>query len=122
MAVVISEYQKFIYGQAMSKQIIPGAAHGFKPVNVPALQPVEALRDIGMQIRAARRNQGLRIDDAASLCGVSVDLLSRLENGKGGIGTDKVLRVMSGLGLELIVAHKGHAGLRALLHEEARHG
>ncbi|MGW8629718.1 HipA N-terminal domain-containing protein [Streptomyces albidoflavus] len=44
------------------------------------------------QIRAARRRQALHIDDAASLCGVSVDLLSRLENGKGSVGTDKVLQ------------------------------
>ncbi len=33
----------------------------------------------------SRRVSGLRIDDAAPLCGVSVDLLSRLENGQSGV-------------------------------------
>ena len=89
---------------------------------LPCVQPVQALRDIGAQIRAARRRQALRIDDAASLCGVSVDLLSRLENGKGSVGTDKVLQVLAGLGLELFVAPKGHAGLRGLVQQDMTHG
>lgn len=89
---------------------------------LPTVQPVKALSDIGAQIRAARRRQALRIDDAASLCGVSVDLLSRLENGKGSVGTDKVLAVMAGLGMELFVAPKGHSGLRALIHQDVTHG
>lgn len=88
-------------------------------VNLPTVQPVKVLLDIGAQIRAARRRQALRIDDAASLCGVSVDLLSRLENGKGGVGTDSVLRILDGLGLELLVVPKGHAGIRALLRQHA---
>ncbi len=89
---------------------------------LPDVQPVKVLRDIGEQIRAARRHQALRIDDAASLCGVSVDLLSRLENGKGSVGTDKVLLVMAGLGLELFVAPKGHSGVRALVQQDTTHG
>jgi len=89
---------------------------------LPSVQPVKALCDIGAQIRAARRHQALRIDDAASLCGVSVDLLSRLENGKGSVGTDKVLQVLAGLGLELFVAPKGHSGMRALIQQDMTHG
>ncbi|CAN5915932.1 hypothetical protein BH11PSE8_BH11PSE8_22690 [soil metagenome] len=51
-----------------------------------AAPPPELLRAtdagaLGPAIRARRRAQSLRIDDAASLSGVSVDLLSRLENG-----------------------------------------
>lgn len=88
----------------------------------PCIQTVTALGDIGAQIRAARQRQSLRIDDAASLCGVSVDLLSRLENGKGSVGTDKVLRVLAGLGLELFVVAKGHSGMRALVQQDIRHG
>lgn len=89
---------------------------------LPCVQPVTTLRDIGAQIRAARRRQTLRIDDAASLCGVSVDLLSRLENGKGSVGTDKVLQVLAGLGLELFVVAKGHSGMRALVQQDITHG
>jgi transcriptional regulator with XRE-family HTH domain len=92
------------------------------PPDLPRVQPVTTLRDIGAQIRAARQRQGLRIDDAASLCGVSVDLLSRLENGKGSVGTGKVLLVMAALGMELLVAPKGHQGLRALVQQEMTDG
>jgi transcriptional regulator with XRE-family HTH domain len=42
----------------------------------------------------------LRIDDAASYCGVSQDLLSRLENGKP-VGSNKLMKVLAGLGLSL---------------------
>lgn len=75
---------------------------------LPAVQLVSDLADIGRQVRAHRKLQRLRIDDAAALIGVSVDLLSRLENGVGGIRTDKLLVVLDGLGLALVIAPKDH--------------
>lgn len=81
---------------------------------MPAVQLVKQTTDIGSQIRAHRKKQGLRIDDAAALNGVSVDLLSRLENGAGGVRTDKLLAVLDGLGLALIIAPKDHDFLRTL--------
>jgi transcriptional regulator with XRE-family HTH domain len=57
-------------------------------------------------VRAQRRASGLRIDDAAALCGVSVDLLSRLENGRSGVSTDRVIKVLDGLGLAMLVLDK----------------
>jgi len=50
----------------------------------------------------------MRIDDAAAFCGVSVDVLSRLENGKA-ITTDRLLKILSGLGLEMLVVSRAHA-------------
>ncbi|MRW84441.1 helix-turn-helix domain-containing protein [Pseudoduganella sp. FT26W] len=85
-----------------------------KTPSLPAVQLVTHTADIGHQIRAHRKKQGLRIDDAAALNGVSVDLLSRLENGAGGVRTDKLLAVLDGLGLTLIVAPKDHDFLRTL--------
>ncbi len=64
---------------------------------------IQSLVDLGERIRAKRKADGLRIDDAAALCGVSVDLLSRLENGKSGVATDRVLKVLDALGLTMIV-------------------
>lgn len=64
------------------------------------------LQALGRLIRAKRKASALRIDDAAALCGVSVDLLSRLENGKSGVSTERVLRVMDGLGLAMLVVDK----------------
>ncbi len=65
------------------------------------------LQDLGRVIREKRKSSGLRIDDAAALCGVSVDLLSRLENGTSGVATDRLLKVLDGLGLGLLVLEKG---------------
>jgi transcriptional regulator with XRE-family HTH domain len=66
----------------------------------------QSLEALGRIIRAKRKASGLRIDDAAALCGVSVDLLSRLENGKSGVSSERVLRVLDGLGLVMVVVDK----------------
>lgn len=78
--------------------------------NNPPIEPqlVKTAGDVGPMVRARRRAQALRIDDAAALTGVSVDLFSRLENGKGGVRLDKLLTVLDGLGLALIVGPKEH--------------
>lgn len=75
-----------------------------------------ALQTLGQIIREKRRHSGLRIDDAAALCGVSVDLLSRLETGTSGVSTGRLLKVLDGLGLSLLVVDKEKAPpiLRAL--------
>jgi transcriptional regulator with XRE-family HTH domain len=65
---------------------------------------VQTMADAGRCVRQMRKQQGLRIDDAAALCGVSADLLSRLENGAGSVRLDKLLHVLQGLGLQLVIA------------------
>jgi transcriptional regulator with XRE-family HTH domain len=67
---------------------------------------VPSLVALGRIVRAQRVASGLRIDDAAALCGVSVDLLSRLENGRSGVSTDRLLKVLDALGLALLVVDK----------------
>ena len=62
--------------------------------------------DLGRLVRAQRRASGLRIDDAAALCGVSVDLLSRLENGHSGVSSERLLKVLDGLGLAMLILDK----------------
>jgi transcriptional regulator with XRE-family HTH domain len=63
---------------------------------------------LGPVVRERRKSQALRIDDAAGLLGVSVDLMSRLENGQGTVRLDKALAVLDGLGLTLMVLPKTH--------------
>lgn len=70
---------------------------------------VHSLDDLGQLIRAQRRSSGLRIDDAAALCGVSVDLLSRLENGRSGVSSERLLKVLDGLGLVMAILNKTQA-------------
>jgi transcriptional regulator with XRE-family HTH domain len=64
------------------------------------------LAQLGRIVRRRRKSSGLRIDDAAALSGVSVDLLSRLENGKSGVATDRLLKVLDAMGLALAVIDK----------------
>jgi len=62
---------------------------------------------LGQWIRARRIAAGIRIDDAAALCNVSVQLLSDLENSNRSVGIDKVFTVLNRLGLDLIVKPRG---------------
>lgn len=63
---------------------------------------VRTLADLGALVRNARARARLRIDDAAQLAGVSVDLLSRLERGRP-VTADKLLAVLASLGLTMLV-------------------
>lgn len=76
----------------------------------PAL--LQSAPDLGPIVRERRKSQSLRIDDAAGLLGVSVDLMSRLENGQGSVRLDKALAVLDGLGLTLMVLPKEHPWAR----------
>lgn len=84
------------------------------PAPAPELLRVTDPGALGPAIRARRRAQSLRIDDAASLSGVSVDLLSRLENGKGSVQLDKLLAVLDSLGLALLLGPKDHPTMQSV--------
>ena len=58
---------------------------------------------LGQFVRAKRTQAGLRIDDAAQLCGVSVETISKIETAKAGVRTESLFRVLTGLGLQLKV-------------------
>jgi len=83
------------------------------PTATELLRITEA-KALGPAVRARRRAQSLRIDDAASLSGVSVDLLSRLENGKGSVRLDKLLAVLDSLGLALVLGPKDHPTMQSV--------
>ncbi|MEP7300898.1 MAG: helix-turn-helix domain-containing protein [Caldimonas sp.] len=83
---------------------------------------IQSASEFGPMVRARRREQSLRIDDAAALSGVSVDLLSRLENGKGSVRLDKLLTVLDGLGLALVMGPKDHPWLQSVVRPSAGDG
>lgn len=58
---------------------------------------------LGAFVRAKRTQSGLRIDDAAQLCGVSVETLSRIETTKASVHMESLFKVLHGLGIELYV-------------------
>ncbi len=72
------------------------------PTPLPESPNVETAAEFGAFIRSLRTQHQLRIDDAAALCGVSVQLLSDLENGSRSVGLDKALMVAKQLGVALL--------------------
>ena len=79
------------------------------PSTHPASDPrVESLEGLGAAVRNARAQARMRIDDAAAFCGVSADVLSRLENGKS-ITTDRLFKVLEGFGLEVLLVSREQA-------------
>lgn len=91
------------------------------PTVSPELLRITDAAVLGPAVRARRREQSLRIDDAASLSRVSVDLLSRLENGKGSVRLDKLLAVLDSLGLALVLGPKDHPTMQSVLHPRVEH-
>lgn len=84
-----------------------------------SVRMINEMLDVGQLVRSKRRQQKLRIDDAAALTDVSVDLFSRLENGKGAVWLDKLLQVLDAMGLCMIVASKKSDLVSALLRANA---
>ncbi|WP_233217345.1 helix-turn-helix domain-containing protein [Trinickia dabaoshanensis] len=91
-----------------------------RPLEAPGLKPPPQVLDIqalGELVRHRRLELELRIDDAAHACGVAPNVLSRLENGRS-IGVDRLLLVLSGLGLGMLVTPK-EAAMRYLPDDSA---
>ena len=62
---------------------------------------VSNAEDIGQIIKQKRKADGLTLEDAAAVSGVSYAFLSALENGKETVRLNKVLQVLHCLGIEL---------------------
>ena len=81
-------------------------ARTITPHPFPDSPVVDSIEAFGAFVRSLRTQQQLRIDDAAALCGVSVQLLSDLENGKRSVGLDKALAIAQQMGLSLLAVPK----------------
>ena len=58
---------------------------------------------LGKYVKAKRTQSGLRLEDAALICGVAKETLSKIENARDGVRFDSVLQVCKMLGVELQV-------------------
>ena len=79
------------------------------PKEFPKSPIIENTKDLGAFIRAQRTQNGLVIDEAAKLLNISVDLLSGIENGNRNVGINKVLHILTGLGLKMSIFNKKDA-------------
>jgi len=59
--------------------------------------------DIGKLVQAERKRQGLTQLQLAGMAGTGIRLISDLENGKGTIQMQKILKVVQTLGLGLFI-------------------
>lgn len=59
--------------------------------------------ELGLLVRAARRAQGLRLDDAAAFAGVGPVFAGDVEHGKETVQLGRVLKLLAQLGLEVVI-------------------
>lgn len=64
---------------------------------------IHSVTDLGLALRAARRSSKVRLDDLAATAGVSKQFASDVEHGKPTVQLGLVLKLLSELGVPLMV-------------------
>lgn len=65
--------------------------------------PIHQAAAIGQVVRASRKAQKIRQDDAAGSIGVSENFLGKVENGGESVQWGKLFQVLEGLGIQVMV-------------------
>lgn len=65
--------------------------------------PIESPAAIGQIVRASRKAQNIRQDDAAGSIGVSENFLGKVERGSDAVQWGKLFQVLEGLGVRVLV-------------------
>jgi transcriptional regulator with XRE-family HTH domain len=65
--------------------------------------PIDSAVAIGKVVRASRKAQKIRQDDAAGSIGVSENFLGKIERGSETVQWGKLFQVLDGLGIRVIV-------------------
>ena len=65
--------------------------------------PIDNPAAIGQVVRASRKAQKIRQDDAAGSIGVSENFLGKIERGSDTVQWGKLFQVLDGLGIRVIV-------------------
>ena len=71
------------------------------------MRTIHTPKELGSEIRARRKELGYTQSFLASYIGVSTSFLSELENGKETIQLNKLLDVLSLLGMDICIARRG---------------
>jgi y4mF family transcriptional regulator len=71
--------------------------------------PIRSVSDLGLAVRAVRKEQGLRQDDTAGGAGVGHVFLRDVERGKETVQLGLVLQVLDELGIQLSIDIPGEA-------------
>lgn len=65
------------------------------------LIPLSSVQELGILIRATRKNQKIRMDDVAGSAGVGPVFVREVERGKETVQLGKVMQLLDELGIEL---------------------
>jgi transcriptional regulator with XRE-family HTH domain len=65
--------------------------------------PIDNAAALGKVVRASRKAQKIRQDDAAGSVGVSENFLSKVERGSESVQWGKLFQVLEGLGIRVMV-------------------
>ncbi len=65
--------------------------------------PIDQAATLGEVVRASRKVQRIRQDDAAGSTGVSENFLGKVERGSDSVQWGKLFQVLEGLGIRVIV-------------------
>lgn len=65
--------------------------------------PIDNAAAIGKVVRASRKAQKIRQDDAAGSVGVSENFLGKIERGSKSVQWGKLFQVLEGLGIRVMV-------------------
>ena len=65
--------------------------------------PIDNAAALGKVVRASRKAQSIRQDDAAGSIGVSENFLGKIERGSESVQWGKLFQVLEGLGIQVMV-------------------
>lgn len=65
--------------------------------------PIDEASTVGAVVRATRKTQKIRQDDAAGSIGVSENFLGKIERGADGVQWGKLFQVLQGLGVRVVL-------------------
>lgn len=71
------------------------------------MRTIHSTKDIGAEIRARRKELGYTQGFLADYVGVSASFLSELENGKETVQLNKLMDVLSLLGMDICISRRG---------------
>lgn len=72
-----------------------------KASKMPTSVFIDDAETLGELIKAKRTGMGMKLADCAALCGISINTLSRIENGRVNSTLSAILSVLNGLGIKL---------------------
>lgn len=70
----------------------------------PSLEQTLTASLLGQAIKARRTQSGLRLEDAAALCGVAKQTFMKIEHGHPTSQLQSILQICTGLGIKIYIA------------------